>query len=63
RQQHGLGKPHLGQLREGLKKRGPACISHHPTAEAREKKAVIRVSCLVIRENHWRGLVRSKRNA
>ena len=30
------------------------CISHHPTAEARGKKAVIRVSCLVIRENHGR---------
>ena len=39
--------------------RGPsalACISHHPTVEAHEKKAVIRVSCLVIRESHGRGL-------
>ena len=26
------------------------CISHHPTVEAHDKKAVIRVSCLVIRE-------------
>ena len=25
------------------------CISHHPTVEAHDKKAVIRVSCLVIR--------------
>ena len=33
-----------------------SCISHHPTVEAREEKAVIRVSCLVIRENHGRGL-------
>ena len=31
-----------------------ACISHHLTAEARGK-AVFRVSCLVIRENHGRG--------
>ena len=31
------------------------CISHHPTVEARDKKAVIRVSYLVIRENHGRG--------
>ena len=34
---------------------GLARISHHPTVEARDKKAVIRVSCLVIRENHGRG--------
>ena len=27
-------------------------MSHDPTVEAHEKKAVIRVSCLVIRENH-----------
>ena len=31
------------------------CISHHPTVEAREK-AVIRVSCLVIREKHGQGI-------
>ena len=33
-----------------------------PDGRSTRKKAVFRVSCLVIRENHERGLVRSRRN-
>ena len=36
------------------KLRALTCISHHMTAKARDKKAVIRVSCLVFRKNHGR---------
>ena len=39
-----------------------ACLSHPPDGRSTREKAVLRVSCLVIRENHWRGLVRSRRN-